>query len=301
MGQIDRTGTFRGIDVNRGISYSSGGHVQWIADLQAVEYYDEDAEQWVDWSGYEESEIRCWLMLFDKDESKEPYLNTTQLLKAGRWTALANQELRQEPPENLLFQFRVELNTYKNDGSFKVTWVDHYDAVPGRTLEGLDEKEAKKLDAKHAAKIRKLTGGPKPKSVPAKPPIPKPEIPTPIAPGQPVQTATVNPELAAALLDKESAKAAMKAEMEEKAARGKAAETKAKRGRPPKSKPQAPKAEICTLNEAYDACYAVKPEDVSDDKLNTLWLDTIDKYGDQDTLSGAEWVTIRDEVIAGIS
>jgi len=147
MGQpIDRAGTFRGIDVNRGISESSGGHTQWVADLVATEYYDEDTQQWVDWSEYDVNEIRCWLMLFDKDTSKKPYLNSKQLQKAGRWSGLSFQELKQDPPESLLFQFRVEPNDYKDDGSFKVTWVDHYDAEPGRAMNALDDDAVKSLN-----------------------------------------------------------------------------------------------------------------------------------------------------------
>jgi hypothetical protein len=53
MSQINRTGTFRFQPVDAGISLTKNKFPQWIAQLQAVEYYDEDTEQWIDWSEYE--------------------------------------------------------------------------------------------------------------------------------------------------------------------------------------------------------------------------------------------------------
>lgn len=286
MSQINRTGTFRGIDVNRVIDESSGKHIQWVADLQATEYYDEETQQWVDWSEYTECEIRCWIMLFNKDASKEPFFGTAQLQKAGRWTGVSFQELREESPDGFLFQFNIIEDTYEGKTRLKVSRIDHYNAEPGRTLVSkLDNDDVKKLDAKYAAALRKLGGGPKPKTVPAKPVTPKPTIPT---------------------ANNESAKAAMKAEMEKRAARSQAAEAKAKKKPGPKPKPQAPKAavkdvETSTLEQAWEAVYAAKPEVMSDDDLGTKWLEVIDKYGDQDTLSPAEWAVVRDEVLAEIS
>lgn len=282
MGQIDRTGSFRGYAIDSGMGQTKNGFPQWIASLQAVEYYDEETEQWVDWSQYDVNEITGYFCLFGGDGN--PTLTAKQLQKALGWSGESFQALCADYSTTLI-QWRVEERTYKDNTSLQVTWVDHADAEPGRTIQKLDNDDVKKLDAKYAAALKKLSGGPKPKTVPVKPTTPKPEVPKPA-------------------IDKEAAKAALKAKAEEKAARGKAAEEKAAKKAPPK--PEAPKPQVvkpketCTLEQAWEAVYAAKG-DVSDDDLGNVWLQVIDKYGDQDTLTSEEWVVVRDEVISNIS
>ena len=307
MSQINREGTFRGYPIKGVINYSPGGHTQWIADFQAVECYDEDMEQWVDWSGYEESEMRGWFILFDKDVSREPYLNAKQLQKALGWSGESFNELDGAGYAETLVQFRVESDTYNGKTKLKITWIDEANAVPGRKLEGLDKSEISKIDAKYAAALRKLSGGPKPKSVPSKPPVPKPETPSPEA----------TPTAAA----KEAAKAALKEQAAEKAKRGKIAEEKAakrekpKVGRPKKPPvPTAPPAttleevedaigdtssDTCTKNEAYQACYArlVEPGVATIDGLNNTWLATIESLGGEEALDGEGWASVRNIVL----
>ena len=284
MGQIDRTGTFLGYPIDSGMGETKNGYPQWMAQLRGVELYDEDTEQWIDWSEYDVNEITGYFVLFGKDD--KPTLTAKQIQKALGWSGESFQDLNADFSE-VPVQFRVEESTYQGETRLKVTWIDNANAEPGRTIQKLDNAAVKSLDAKYAAALRNLSGGPKPKSVPAKPPIQKPDLPAPA-------------------VDKESAKATIKQEMEEKAARGKAAETKAKKkpGPKPKTKPQPPKTttakETCTLEQAWEAVYAAKPENMSDDDLGTRWLETIDKYGDQDTLSPAEWVVVRDEMISNL-
>jgi len=275
MSQIDRTGTFLGYPVDSGIGETKKSSLpQWVASLKAVKYYDEDTEQWVDWSEYAETDITGYFVLFDK--SGKPTLNAAQIQKATGWSGLSLQDLNTDYSQTLV-QFRVEENTYEGKTSLQVSWIDHADAEPGRSIQKLEPEDVKKLDSKYAAALKKLSGGPKPKSVPEKPPIPKLQKP----------------------VDKEAVKAKLKAQTEEKANRAKAAEAKANKQAPPK--PAAPKAkqETCTLNDAWEVVYAAKG-DMSDDDLGTVWLETIDKYGDQDTLTGEEWVQVRNEVLGQI-
>lgn len=275
MSQIDRIGNFRGYAIDSGIGETKNGYPQWVASLQAAEYYDEDTEQWIDWSQYAESEITAYCVLFGGDGN--PTLTAKQLQKALGWSGQSLQELNSDYSQTLI-QFRVEERTYRDNTSLQATWIDHADAEPGRTINKLEAEDVKKLDSKYAAALRKLGGGPKPKSVPAKPETPKPTKP----------------------VDKDAAKKALRTKTEEKAARAKAAEEKAtKKQAPPK--PSAPgKKETCTLEQAWESVYSAKG-DMSDDDLGKIWLETIDKYGDQDTLSPAEWAVVRDEVIVEIN
>ena len=273
MGQIDRIATFRGYPVDSGVSETKkSGLPQWVASLKAVEIYDEDTEQWVDWSKYEETEITGYFVLFDK--SGKPTLTCQQVSKAVNWDGVSVLELGTTNYSKTLVQFRVEENTYEGNTRLQVSWIDHADAEPGRSITKLEPDALKKIDAKYAAALRKLSGGPKPKSVPTKPPTPK------------------------------SAKAALKAEMDEKAAKKQAIDKKAKTTTPTVPTPPKPKSgkkDACTLNDAWETVYGVKPEEMSDKDLENKWYEIINKYGDEDTLSPVEWAVVRDEVIAEIS
>ena len=295
MSQINRTGTFRGFAIDSGMGETKNGYPQWVAQLQAIECYDEDTEQWVDWSEYEEKEITGYFVLFGGDGN--PTLTAKQIQKALGWSGESFQDLCADFSEAPI-QFRIEESTYQGETRLKVTWIDDANAEPGRTIQKLDSAEVKKLDSKYAAALRKLSGGPKPKSVPSKPPVPKPEIPAPAS-------------------DKEAAKAALKEQAAERAKRGKIAEEKAAKREKPKGRPakppiptaKAPESEsepksepdvnVCTKNEAYQSCYAelVEPGTVTLDQLNNTWLTTIEEQGGEETLDGEGWAAVRNIVL----
>jgi len=305
MSQINREGTFRGYAIEKGVAESKGGFPQFVARLQGIEFYDEDTEQWVDWTQYEENEANGYFVLFGGDG--EPTLSAKQVQKAFGWSGESFSELDEADYSGTLIQFRTEYRTYQEKTLLQVTWIDEANAEPGRKLRKLDSTELKKLDSKFVAKLRKLSGGPKPKSVPSKPPVPKPETPSPEA----------TPTAAA----KEAAKAALKEQAAEKAKRGKIAEEKAakrekpKVGRPKKPPvPTAPPAttleevedaigdtssDTCTKNEAYQACYArlVEPGVATIDGLNNTWLATIESLGGEEALDGEGWASVRNIVL----
>jgi len=291
---INRTGTFRGVAIDSGMGETKNQYPQWIAQLQAAEYYDEDSEQWVDWSEYEEKEITGYFVLFGGDGN--PTLTAKQIQKALGWSGESFQDLNADFSE-VPVQFRVEESTYNNETRLKVTWIDSADAEPGRSIQKLDNDAVKKLDAKYAAKLRKLSGGPTPKSVPAKPPVPKPETPAPTTESS---------------AEKEAAKAALKEQAAEKAARGKKAEAKAaKREKPtarpakppvPKTAPAStsePDINVITKNEAYETCYTqlVEPGIATVDQLNDVWLKTIEEQGGEEALDGEGWAVVRNVVL----
>ena len=295
MSQINREGTFRGYAIEKGVAESKGGFPQFVARLQGIEFYDEDTEQWVDWTQYEENEANGYFVLFGGDG--EPTLSAKQVQKAFGWSGESFSELDEADYSETLVQFRTEYRTYQEKTLLQVTWIDEANAEPGRKLRKLDSTELKKLDSKFVAKLRKLSGGPKPKSVPSKPPVPKPEIPPPA-------------------LDKEAAKAALKEQTAERAKRGKIAEEKAakrekpKVGRPtkpPVPTPTAPETaaepesdiNVCTKNEAYQSCYAelVEPGTITIDQLNNTWLTTIEEQGGEETLDGEGWAAVRNIIL----
>ena len=271
MSQIDRTGTFRFQPVDAGVAITKNGFPQWVAQLKAVAYYDEETEQWIDWTEYEENEIACYMVLFDSNN--KPTLNATQLQKALGWSGASFEELEYEHIADVKFQGRIEEHTYEGTTSLRINWVDAYDAEPGRILQKLNTDDVKKLSAKFAGQLRTLSGGTKPQSVPAKP-------------------------------NKEEIKAAKKEELAEKAARGKAAEAKAPQ---PKSKLTPPKLpakkkpapeEIIEKGTAWGDCCIARDKSISDKDLEAAWHDAVDTWGGEDVVEEKGlWGKVRDVVI----
>ena len=311
MSQINREGTFRGYAVEKGVAESTNKFPQFVARLQGVEFYDEETEQWVDWSQYEENEITGYFVLFGSDNN--PTLTAAQIQKAFGWSGESFNELDEADYSNTLVQFRVEERTYNGKTTLQVAWIDSADAEPGNKLRGkLTNADVKKLDSKWAAKLRNFSGGSKPKSVPSKPPVPKPLIQN-----EDFEKAA---EMAAKNFVNTAAKTAMKEQAAEKAARGKAAEAKAARREKPKgrpAKPPVPKtiptpdpkseteteakpdANVCTKNEAYQTCHAelVEPGIATVDQLDGVWLDTIEGQGGEEALDGEGWAAVRNIVL----
>ncbi len=199
MSQINSTGTYRGKIVDHGVGATQKSNIpQWIASLTATERWDEETGQWVDWSGYEETEITAYLCLFDKKINK--CLNCTQVEKVTGWDGCDLQELSELDLSATGIQFRIETNTYVDDSgqtksSLQVAWIDEYDAAPGRTVRKLDPAELKKLNAKYSKAM-------KPKTKPATAASPKaaPKAPS-RAPGIIEQKTTKAPEAPAASSD----------------------------------------------------------------------------------------------------
>lgn len=172
MSAIDRAGTFRGHMVSQAIGLSKGGHIQLEVDLVATEYYDQESQQWLDWSKYEETQLHGYLYLVSKDN--EPYKSAEQLKKALGWSGETFDELDETDYSGTVIQFRVKMEAYNNKMQAKLDWVDHADATPGSSVKKLDKAEIKALDAKFSKALKALSGGAKAKAVPAgKPSAPK--------------------------------------------------------------------------------------------------------------------------------
>lgn len=297
MGQLKQTGTFLFDIVEACICATKNGLPQWVANLKAVQAYDDESGQWVDYSQYEDNEILAYLVLFGKDGKS--LLNAKQLQKAIGWNGTSFEELDQMDYSGIQIQARLEEHEYEGKTSIRVQWIDHKDADPTRVLQRLDSDALKKLNAKFASGMRELSGGPKPKSVPVVPPTP------PVAP--PIIPPPANP------VTQVDPKAEAKAKYEDKKKRGKAAEAKAQvtetKQTPPKPQmppiPPKPKAigiekynlsPTCTQEEAWEACAKHRKTDMSDDDLGNIWLQIIGDIGG-DEVVGEDWYKVRDGVL----
>ena len=278
MGQIKQTGTFKFNILEAAVTKTSTGLARWEATLQAYEAYDEESGEWVDYSGYEDNEIKAFLVLFGHE--KQPLLNARQLVKAIGWDGRDFMLLDQMDLSKTQIQGRVGENDYNNKISLRVEWIDHVDAVPGQQLRRLDADELKKLNAKFASGLRELGGGPKPKSAP-------PVAPKPSAPKPPVLEPTATTKMAEAV-----DKVVAKTEHDKPAAPPIPVTTvedvsvQEKYGLPA----------ACTQEEAWEACAKHRKDGVSDDDLANIWTQVIGDIGDEEAV-GDHWYKVRDGVL----
>lgn len=177
MSNIDRSGVFRGEILSRGVATSSGGYPQLLLSLRATEKYEEAEGVWQPWD-FEEVEAQAYLILFGKDN--KPTKNVHQAMKALKWDGMSFAKLQEDETVTQI-QWRMESHTYNEQERIQVAWIDAYDADPTRKVQKLEAADIKALDAKYAAALKNLGGGPKPKSAkPAAPPQ-APADPTPAA------------------------------------------------------------------------------------------------------------------------
>ena len=170
MSLISNAGTYRGVATASGVALSTGGFPQFVANISALEAYDFDEKEWVDWCGQDE-EITTYQVLFGGNG--KPTLSAKQLQKVLGWSGQSFQELNDANYEAVPFQFRVEENEYNGKVTLQVSWIDAYDTVPGRQVQKLNAADVKKLDKLFAKQLKNF-GGTKVASAPAagKPSVP---------------------------------------------------------------------------------------------------------------------------------
>jgi len=273
MSLIDRAATFRGKVIDHGVSFTQNEFPQFVCKLQAVEIYDDDEKVWVDWTDMADNEITAYLVLFGRSGET---LNFNQVKKAFKWDGASFQSLNSGDYSELGVQFRVEEDTYENKTRLKVTWIDEYDAEPGRSIRKLNPDEMKKLDAMYASKLKaagakaapaKAKGAVSKKGV--KPTSPKGSVKKKVAPLSPKPAAAPEPPTA------------------------------------PPTGPDLP-AGHCTKQEAWDEVVELKDDKkVTDESLAKSWLGAIAKIGGGtptaeliESLTNEQWFLIKEKVNA---
>lgn len=196
MSLINRTGTFRGDVVDAGVSVTTNKYPQYVAKLQAAEYWDEEEQKWVSWKGVEENEITAYLILFGGTGET---LTCQQVKKVTGWDGVAFTGLNNIDFTNFSIQFRVEDNEYKGKTTKQVTWVDAYNATPGGAgIRKLDAAELAQLDAKYkttlaatAKKAAPVKAAKKTTKKASPPKIPKPTVVPPEVKSNPTGKCTM--------------------------------------------------------------------------------------------------------------
>ena len=161
--------------------------------------------------------------------------------------------------------WRVEENTYEDNTTLQVAWVAEPDASPTRTVSKISKEDAQALQARYAS----------------------------------VLAATKTPTKAVSAKGKKGAKATAKV-TSEKVTKG-----KKPAGRPTATKPKvtpevthsAP-AGKCSADDAYNACYELKRDDVTEERLNELWQKMVAKVNaDETKITEEEWFQIKEKLL----
>lgn len=334
--KIETIGTYLGTIAESAVGLTKGGKPQWVAKLAATKKYVESKEEiahfqkqqgpdgqplladgnpgYVDWTSFDEDMI-AYLMLYNSADEISPQTemkNAEQLHVATGWMRPDFASIAGPPVLGAEILFRVqekkahttpEGKTFGGDGTLEVSWIDHKDAAPERTLKSLDPTGIAGLMAKVSGYSTQSSS---PKPVAAKP-MTKPAL---TKPSTSPTTATVassaasQPTATAPVASAPSAPAAAPAP-----AAPKARKTKAPTPPPPAAVPLAPPQAAVdggppadtTMEGAWEYVCLNKGEK-EDSVLEDHWLKTIGEVGnDPGAFTGAQWAKVRDTVMSKLA
>lgn len=292
MSRIDRTGTFRGVITQSGIVKSRENNLpMFVCQFRALEWYDNSEvgnEQWVDWSEFEECEITGRFCLVGK-KGKVIGFQAENLMKALGWSGQVMEKLATLDCSSIQVQFRVENDTYDGKPRLNVAHIDHVDAQPGGTLQTLDIKAVRELDAKFAKAFRTFSGGPKPKAV-GKPEKPQAD---PTKANSTKEPETKSPPLSDAPNGRKTEKP----------------KKPSKPSKPPKDKKE--EEDNCSLiaqhlnlpaeaneDEAWESVCQFRGDAFDDEHIEKTWLETIETLGGAEAIDEQKaWAKVRDVVV----
>lgn len=241
MGLINTTGYYKGTITSNALVKSSGGLPEEDLVLLAEEVYEQETQEWLP-ADFEDAEITGYFQL--KGHEKQELAASKQLVKITEWDGQSLLDLLEMDLAGVPIQWRVEENTYKDNTSLKVTWIDPVGAIPGRSVASISIDEVKALQAEFSYKTSI-------KAVSAK--------------------------------GKEKGKDAPK--------------TKGK-SKPPKAPKATTPVGKCTDQEAYDACYSLKRDDVTDERLNELWVKMVAQVNeDEAAITPEQWYEIKEKLL----
>jgi hypothetical protein len=268
MNAIDRAGTFRGKVTDHGVSETKNGFPQWVATIQALEFYDVEQGTYVPWAEYDQ-DMTAYLVLYTIDQKSETgwkeCLNSKQIKKVFGWNGLDFQGLAELKIGETLILFRVEDHEYNNQKTLQISWIDTADANPVKQLPKFDASKLQGLTAKLGGALQ----GAKVAAAPAK-------APANAATGKP----TTPP----------------------KAGKKNAAPAAAPTGGAPAGAPSTPPPAVTDKPETKDSAWAsvseLKAKTITDEKLAEVWIAEATKIGKpEDQFTSADWVTVKDAVL----
>lgn len=161
MGLINQKNVYRGVITDAGFNQSTNGFPQEVLSLRAAEVYDPETDTWLP-ADPEANEITWYGVLIDSKDKETK--NAQQLKKITGWTGASFVDLSQMNLVDVPIQFRVEPNTYKENTTLQVSWIDTTDASPFRTVQKLDAADVAKLQSRYAGVLAATKSAVKPVS-----------------------------------------------------------------------------------------------------------------------------------------
>ena len=262
MSLINAEGFYHGVIVDGGLSQSTNGFPQEVLALKATEVYDPDTDSYLPWDA-ENAEITAYLILIDSKDRETK--SSQQLKKVIGWDGASFVTLAEMVLADMPIAFRVEENTYKENTTLQVSWVDTTDAPPFRTVQKCTKEEAVALQQRYASTMAS-------NKAPVKPVSAK-------APAKTPAKAPVTPKTKGMIKPKAPAK-------------------------PKPTAPKAPKTTVgkCSADDAYQACYSLKRDDVTDDQLNEKWLEAVAVVNaDESKITEEQWFQIKEGLLKEVS
>lgn len=171
------TGTFMTTISDWGVSLTQSSELpQFVFQANLLTIWDEEKQEWADYSDFEESQM-AYLCLYGK--KGQVLKNAEQVMKVFGWDGQSFAALASGDYSEVQFQVRIEDNDpeYADNNPFQVAWIDVADATPGRSLAVLDAVGLADLDRKFAAKLKKTSKPASPKPASPKPTSPKAKAP----------------------------------------------------------------------------------------------------------------------------
>lgn len=167
MSLISQVGTFLGYAPIHGVDTTKNGYPQLVLQCEATHFYDEEVEDYIEVDG---QELRAYLVLYGKEG--KPIRNCEQVKKVFGWDGASFQALAEMNISETRFLFRVEENTYNENTTLQVSWIDDDEASPTRQISSLNTKDLQTLDTKFGLVKAGKKGATKPKPT-GKPAPPK--------------------------------------------------------------------------------------------------------------------------------
>ena len=160
MSLIQEPASYRGVVVEHATGASSSGLAQLEIKLRALQKYDFDDKEWIDWTNREDCEIKAFLVMFDS--KNKPIFHVKDIQRVFEWDGASLIELNALDLEGAEVQFEVISEIYQEKPRIKVARIGKYDDVPGTGgVKKLDPDELAKLNTKYATALKALSGGPK--------------------------------------------------------------------------------------------------------------------------------------------
>lgn len=287
MPNVTQEATYRGQLIDWGVSKSSGGYPQFVAECFANEMWDEKEQEWVDVSECQSS-IVAYLVLVDG--KRQPTFHHKNLMEALGWDGKSYAQLSEGSWEDVILQFRVEENTFDNKTTMQVRAVDVKDAVPGVKIRRLEKKELGTLDSEFAD-LLKAASGSKPtvasagKKAPAKSTFDKPNGNTMVEEAE-IEAAASKP----------------KGRGRPKTKKGAATPKPTPPARPAPPVEEAPPTGPgpCDMGTAWDK-YCVAATKLNESRMNEIWLEVVEEVAqgiEETDITDEQWGSILAKLLA---